>query len=287
MPEKSIIGLKKLVAWEVTADVDGGATTYGPVIALEGAIEATVTPDTSEANVQHADDVEFDSLAPDTPYTIEVDVAGVSVANQAKLQGHALDANGGMIIKKGDNPPYFAFAFKSEKADGSYRYVVIHKAKPQFMPRSYKTKEGTTITRQTSKMTLKGTARISDGMKQYIVDGLDSGEEAAFFTAPHNPIEANEIEITTQPADQYLAASDGGTLSVVAEVDGGAPDAYQWYKATGKQYDGVASAYTGNTGAILTIPTSISAGVHYFYCKISNAGSPDVYSDIAVVIVGS
>lgn len=188
MSEKSIIGLKKLVAWELLTDPDGGATTYDTVIPLAGAIEATVTPDTSEANVQHADDVEYDSLAPDTPYTIEVDVAGLSVANQAKLQGHTVSDDGGMIIKQGDNPPYFAFAFKSEKSDGTYRYVVIYKAKPQFMARTYKTKEGTTITRQTSKMTLKGIARISDGLKQYIIDALDTTDETDFFTSPVTPV---------------------------------------------------------------------------------------------------
>lgn len=188
MSEKSIIGLKKLVAWEMLTDVDGGASTYGTVIPLAGAIEATVTPDTSEANVQHADDIEYDSLAPDTPYTVEVDIAGLSVANQAKLQGHTISDEGGMIIKQGDNPPYFAFAFKSEKSDGTFRYVVIYKAKPQFMARAYKTKEGTTITRQTSKMTLKGIARVSDGLKQYIADGLNSTADTEFFTAPHTPV---------------------------------------------------------------------------------------------------
>lgn len=283
MADKSLIGLKNLVAWELTEDPDGGVAVYGPVIALGGAIDATVSPDTSEASEQYADDTVFDSLSPDTPYTMEIDIAGMSIANQAKLQGHAISEDGGMVIKQGDNPPHFAFAFKSEKSGGGYRYVVIYKAKPQFMGRAFHTKEGTTVTRQTSKMTLKAIGRTSDGMKQFITDT----ETAGFFTAPHSPVVSAAIAITTQPLDQAITATVGGTLSIVAAVGAGAPDAYQWYKATGKTYTGaVASVYTGKDTAELTIPDTIAVGTHYFFCKVSNAGSRDVYSDIAVIIAG-
>lgn len=280
MPEKSLIGLKNLVAWELLADPDGGTPEYGPAIALGGAIDATLSPDTSEASEQYADDVVFDSLSPDTPYTMEIDIAGMSIANQAKLQGHAVSTTGGLIVKQGDNPPYFAFAFKSEKSGGGYRYVVIYKAKPQFMPRTFHTKEGTSVTRQTSKMTLKAIGRTADGLKQYITDT----DTAGFFTAPHAPVESAEISITTQPLDQAITASVGGSLTIEAAVDAGVPDTYQWYKAVSKDYAGaVVSTYTGNNTATLTIP-AITAGTHYFFCKLSNAGSRDVYSDIAVII---
>ena len=121
---KSLIGLKNLVAWELLADPDGGTPEYGPAIPLV-AQSTPLSPDTSEASEQYADDVVFDSLSPDTPYTMEIDIAGMSIANQAGLQGHAVSTTGGLIVKQGDNPPYFAFAFKSEKSGGGYRYVVI------------------------------------------------------------------------------------------------------------------------------------------------------------------
>lgn len=186
---KSTIGLKNLLAWEMLTDEDGGTTTYGPAVELAGAINATITPDTSEADVQYADDVEYDSVAPDTPYTMEIEIAGMSIANQAKLQGHKLDTNGGMIIKDGDEPPYFAFAFKSQISDAKdvkYRYVVIYKGKPEFMTRAYHTKEGTTLTRQTATMTVKAVARISDGLKQYVSDTEPTG----FLTSPYKPTAA-------------------------------------------------------------------------------------------------
>lgn len=280
MPEKSVIGLKNLVAWELTADSESIPTTYGSVVALSGAIEATVAPDTSEANIQYADDVEYDVLTPNTPYTIEIDIAGMTIAHQAWLQGHSVAADGGLVIQDGDTPPYIAFAFKSEKADGGFRYVVVYKAKPEYMSRAFKTKEGTTLTRQTSKMTLKGVSRLYDGLKQYIADALPSG----FFTAPHAPVISGNITITTQPLDTALANAAGGGLT----VEGSNTPAYQWYKATAKTIaSGVVSTYTGNATASLTIPTSIAAGTHYFYAKASKAGYSDVYSEIAVVIVAA
>ena len=279
MSEKSIIGMKNLVAWEVTADTEA-EVTYGSAVALSGSIEATVSPDTSEANVQYADDIEYDSISPDTPYTIELDIAGMTVAHQAWLQGHAVAADGGLAIQAGDTSPHIALAWKSEKADGGFRYAVIYKAKPEFMSRAYKTKEGTTITRQTSKMTLKATARIYDGLKQYVADAMPSG----FFTAPHAPVLSGNLTVTTQPLDQYLVGGAGGSLV----VEGSNTPGYQWYKATGKTYTGATiSAYTGNATATLTIPTNIADNTtHYFFCKISKAGYSDVYSEIAVVVVG-
>lgn len=181
---KSTIGLKSLVAWPLLTDPEGGPATYGTAMLLAGAIEATITPETSEPNVQYADDVEYDSLAPDTPYNIEMDVSGMSIEHQAKLQGHTIDNKGGMIIKDGDDPPYIALAFRALKSGGGYRYVVIYKGKPQFMTRTYRTKEGTTVTRQTTKMAMKGISRISDGLKQYVVDT----EIANFFTTPYTPV---------------------------------------------------------------------------------------------------
>lgn len=285
MADKGTIGLKNLVCWELLTDSEASPPTYGVAIPLAGTIEATVSPDTSEANDQYADDILYSSLSPDTPYKIELDIAGMSVANQAKLQGHALANDGGMVIRTGDEPPEFAFAWKSEIEGAGYLYVVIYKAKPEFMTRTYKTKEGVTVTRQTSKMTLKAVARIYDGHKQYLSEAMPAG----FFTTPHSPVIADEITISVQPIDQYLAKSAGGSLTITAAVGVGVPDTYQWYKATSKSYaTGVASAYTGNATAALTIPTNISdSTTHYFFCKLSNAGSADVYSEIVAVIVGA
>lgn len=188
---KSLIGLKNVVFAVLKTDTATvgevpGATTYDPVEFLAGAIDAQITPDSTEANIQYADDVEYDALAPDTSYTIEAEIAGLTIEQMAKLQGHKLSSDGGVIIKDGDNPPYIAFGFKSAKSGGGFRYVWIYKAKPEFMTQSYHTKEGPSVTRQTAKIKLKGIARISDGLKQYLSDSATD----TFFTAPVTPTPA-------------------------------------------------------------------------------------------------
>lgn len=183
------IGLKNLVFFPLLTDTET-ETTYGPKIELAGAIDAQISPENAESNVMHADDVEWDSITPDSEYSISLETAGFPLDVLSKLQGHTLSNKGGVIMKDGDEPPYGALAFKAEKskkAGGGYRYVELFKVKPAFSQSAYHTKEGRNITRQTGKMTMRGISRISDGLKQYITDDQTEGE--TFFTAPVTPTE--------------------------------------------------------------------------------------------------
>ena len=60
----STIGLKNVVIAPLTTDTES-AHTYGALQLLAGAIEATVTPNNTDPDVQYADDNEFDVLYPD------------------------------------------------------------------------------------------------------------------------------------------------------------------------------------------------------------------------------
>lgn len=57
----STIGLKNVVIAPLTTDTES-AHTYGALQLLAGAIEATVTPNNTDPDVQYADDNEFDVL---------------------------------------------------------------------------------------------------------------------------------------------------------------------------------------------------------------------------------
>ncbi len=182
------IGLKNLVWFPITADNET-ETTYGAAVPLAGAIDAQVNPQNAEANVLYADDVEWDSITPDSEYAIELETVGFSLENLNKLQGHTLSDDGGVIISAGDEPPYGALAFKaakSAKAGGGFRYVLLYKTKASFSQAAYHTKEGNTITRQTGKMSFRAIARISDGLKQYIMDSQT--DPTGFFTSPVTPV---------------------------------------------------------------------------------------------------
>ena len=288
---KSTIGLKDLVTAELLTDTVS-ELTYGPVESVAGFIKASIKDSSGKADVQRADDKEYDRLYPSPMLGFSTENADIPPAMRAKFFGHKVDKNGVVVANENDQPPYRAFGFKSEKADGATRYIWLYKCIPvtRTSEDEFETKPKDSVSRQTGKIEWEVvTSKYTGDYRSFVDD--DTAEfataKASFFSAPYVPDMAGDIEITTQPTDQYLAGGAGGTLAIVAEVDGGAPDAYKWYKATGKAYNGVASAYTGNSGASLTIPTNIAAGTHYFYCKLSNAGSSDVYSEIAVVIVGA
>ena len=183
---KSTIGLKNLVGALITEDKDGGQTTYGPVFKIAGVIDAQITPDETDSDVQYAEDVEWDAVPADGAYTVEIETAGINPAMMAKLQGHKLDNKGGVIVATGDEAPYLALGFKSaiSGAEGGYRYVWIFKCRAEAFGQTYHSKEGNKVIRQTAKLKFKSIARTSDGKKQYV---LDNAEET-FFDAPVNPV---------------------------------------------------------------------------------------------------
>ncbi|MEA5066810.1 MAG: hypothetical protein VB065_12250 [Eubacteriales bacterium] len=60
----STVGLKNMVLAPLTDDTEA-TLTYGPLQLVAGAIEASVTPENADPEVQYADDIEFDVLYPD------------------------------------------------------------------------------------------------------------------------------------------------------------------------------------------------------------------------------
>lgn len=285
----STIGLKDLVTAELLTDT-ASETTYDTVEDVAGAINVEISDDSGEADVQYADDSEYDRLYPLPKLTFSMEIADLEPDMLAKFFGHATDEYGVVVANQDDEPPYRAFGFKSKKADGNYRYVWLLKCIPskRTNDHTHNTEQGEDVERQTGKVEFSCVPTIYTGEYQVMVDDDNASfatKKATFFDAPYVPSMADDIEITVQPEDQIVSAAVGGTISVTASVDGGAPDAYQWYKPATKTYDGTESTYVGDTTATLTIPSGIAQGVHYFYCKCTNAGSRDVYSEIAVVIV--
>ena len=64
----STVGLKNVVLSPLLTDNDEGHT-YGDLQLMAGAIEASVTPDNADPEVQFADDTEFDTLYADPEET--------------------------------------------------------------------------------------------------------------------------------------------------------------------------------------------------------------------------
>ena len=186
----STVGLKNMVIAPLTEDTEE-TVSYGTLQAVAGAIEATITPESADPDVQYADDVEFDTLYPDPEISFSTSMADIPLTIQEMIFGNQIDDNGVLIRSANDKPGYFAVGFMSEKANGKYRYVWLFKVRAKPVTESYATKEGTTITRQTGEVEWTAIKRTSDGRYQAIADegegGFDSSKAATFLESVYTP----------------------------------------------------------------------------------------------------
>ena len=122
----STVGLKNMVIAPLTEDTEE-TVSYGALQAVAGAIEATITPDNADPDVQYADDVEFDTLYPDPEISFSTSMADIPLTIQEMIFGNQIDDNGVLVRTATDKPPYFAVGFMSEKANHKFRYVWLYK----------------------------------------------------------------------------------------------------------------------------------------------------------------
>ena len=168
------VGLKNMVLAPLTED-NTTTTTYGDLQLVAGAIEATITPENSDPDIQYADDIEFDVLYPDPELSFKTKMADIPLAIQEMLFGNRIDENGVLIRAAADKPPYFAVGFMSEKSNNKYRYVWLYKVRAKPVTESYATKEGGTINRQTGEVEWTAIKRTKDGQYQAVADEGENG----------------------------------------------------------------------------------------------------------------
>ena len=187
----STVGLKNMVIASVTADTET-ATTYGDLQRVAGAIEATITPENNDPDIQYFDDVEGDVLYPDPELTFKTKLADLPLIVQEMIFSNKIDDNGVLIRTANDKPGYFAVGFMSEKANGTYRYVWLFKVRAKPVTETYATKEGTSITRQTGEVEWTAIKRTSDGRYQAVADegenGFTAEKAAAFLNTVYTPV---------------------------------------------------------------------------------------------------
>lgn len=187
----STVGLKNVVIAPVVSDTDAGVS-YGTLQDFAGAIDAQIAPENADPEVQYADDQEFDVVYPDPEIKLTMEMADIPLLIQEMILGNVIDDNGVLIRAAGDTPGYFALGFKSEKADGTYRYVWLFKGRAAPMTEQYHTKEGTTLTRQTGKLEWTFIKRTFDKRYQAIADegqnGFTPEKAAAFLTSVYTPV---------------------------------------------------------------------------------------------------
>lgn len=186
----STVGLKNMVIAPVLTDTEE-ATTYGDLQKVAGAIEATITPENNDPDVQYFDDVEGDVLYPDPELSFKTKLADLPLVIQEMIFSNKIDDNGVLIRTASDKPGYFAVGFMSEKANGTYRYVWLYKVRAKPVTETYATKEGTSITRQTGEIEWTAIKRTSDARYQAVADegqnGFTTAKAATFLESVYTP----------------------------------------------------------------------------------------------------
>ena len=186
----STVGLKNMVIAPVLTDTEE-ATTYGDLQKVAGAIEATITPENNDPDVQYFDDVEGDVLYPDPELSFKTKLADLPLVIQEMIFSNKIDDNGVLIRTASDKPGYFAVGFMSEKSNGTYRYVWLYKVRAKPVTETYATKEGTSITRQTGEIEWTAIKRTSDARYQAVADegqnGFTTAKAATFLESVYTP----------------------------------------------------------------------------------------------------
>ena len=186
----STIGLKNVVIAPLTKD-DATETTYGTVVSLVGAIEASITPQNTDPEVQYADDSEYDAVYPDPELEFRLQMVDIPLDKRKLFFDNTIDQNGVLVKNASDKPDYYAIGFISEKADHTNRYVWLYKVRATPMTENYATKEGDTITRQTGEINFTAIKRTSDGLYQAVADeglnGFTTAKAATFLGTVYEP----------------------------------------------------------------------------------------------------
>lgn len=170
-----LIGLSNLVVAPLLTDTKGTPSTYEDAKLIAGAIAARINPNASNSTL-FADDGPFDVGSTVGEIALELNVADLSLEDQALLLGHTIDANGIMRRKSTDVAPWVAVGFKSLKSNGKYRYTWLTKGKFAQPEQNNQTK-GDSIEFNTPTITGAFVRRESDNEWQ-----LQADEDSATFT---------------------------------------------------------------------------------------------------------
>ena len=179
---KSTVGMKNFRLCKLTTDTEATLTYETDLMLVAGAIEATVTPDNADPDVQYADDIEYDVMNPDPNVTFSLTLASLPVPVQAALLGATLDSKGVMISNANDTPPYFACGWESEKSNGTGRKVWLYKCRAKPLTEEFGTKEGTTVNRRTGQVEFTAIKRTHDGNWKAVCDEDDTATATVYPT---------------------------------------------------------------------------------------------------------
>lgn len=167
-----IVGVSNLHYALLTDDDENGASYSAPV-RMVGAIEIDIKPSVESATL-FADDGPAETASTLGEIEVTINLADLPHAAQAAVLGHTLGADGVLLAKSTDSPPYLAIGFEALKANGKKRFVWLPKGKFQLPEENYKTK-GENVEFQTPSITAKFVKRVYDTLWKKTADEDNTG----------------------------------------------------------------------------------------------------------------
>lgn len=135
------IGLRDIYFFPILTDTEE-ETTYDKGVKIGKAMLANIQPQFNSADLR-ADDGVAETADARGVTNVSVQTDDISKKAQSVVLDKKIDGNGVLIDSEDDRPPYGALAFKSEKANGAYRFVVLYKGKFTPPESNYETKQET------------------------------------------------------------------------------------------------------------------------------------------------
>lgn len=164
------IGLRDIYFFPLLTDTEE-ETTYDEGVKIGKAMLANVQPQFNSADLR-ADDGVAETVDARGVTNVSVQTDDMSKKSQSVVLGKKINDDGVLIDSEDDRPPYGALAFKSEKANGAYRFVVLYKGRFTPPESNYETKQETPAF-QTPTINGRFIRRNSDGRYGAEVDEDD------------------------------------------------------------------------------------------------------------------
>lgn len=168
------VGLKDIYFFPIDKDTKE-ETTYKEGVRIGRAMQANVQPQYNSADLR-ADDGVVATAESRGVTNVDVQTDDLSQESQSVMLGKKVNTDGVLMDSDDDKAPYGALAFRSEKANGSYRYVVLYKGKFTPPEQNYETKQETPAF-QTPTISGRFLRRESDNMHGAQVDEDDEAVE--------------------------------------------------------------------------------------------------------------
>lgn len=289
--ENPVIGLDNVVIAELLSD-DVNGVTYDTPIALKGAVNASVNPN-SDVAVDYADNGPFFVMNNRGNTELSLELTNVDPAVLAKMLGQK--RSGGITVETPmDSSPYFAMGFRvwvggtDENGNKIYEYMWLAKGKFSVPESGAETKKES-VSFQHKNMTAQFVATI------FVPNGQDSGTIcthcrsdvdtsssviANWFNAPVVSVasQANTITVTSaaQVSDKLTITFAATTATTIAEATANANN-ITVLDSNGEVIDGTfAIGVSGNVAP--TVVFTLADNTESVATVVIGAGVKDIYN---------